>query len=680
MEERRFPEAAEHFETAWTEGKDTVSVGTELVYALRASGNTARVEFYLGQMQSFLTVSPQLFDVALGSRSPVSFGDQDRPSQIATAWVESVGDADSYLRLARALLFAKVQVEPQRTQNLQQAETAYRKAIELDPKNPQSWGEFLRFIYREQNDPSRMLAELNTFSQNSEVLELDRCFVAAQLLSELGLRQPAARFWNKTVELVQTRDDKESKGRVLALAAAFFAGSDASLPADLVRATDLARQARALNPMDAGNLRLLTALLNEDAESAASLNEAAALHVKLREASQPLTDPDNRIMASTLYRRAELPAAETTVSDLQEAARLLKSVGQPTEADGVQLALVVGAQGDPPAALLALSEHARRTDASVPTIRAFVEYWQKNFSGQAILADRVQQALLALESRAGAEIVALELRLQPADLTSDEQLEIVRQFVTGVAAAKTTAADRDALLQQAFKLLAGKDQRDMSLQLLSEDLTPLTTGQKLTALVIASILESGSPEFEATLGTMIAAQIPQLDNAIADRAAADYYFMRANWKEAEQYYRKCLQRDAKDVAVINNLALVVAEQRGDFAEADALVQQCKAIMVDSKAPVGSDSFLLDTQSQLLLAAGKTEQAYAILVPLSQSVTADASVYLHLAECLHQMNKVEESGKAFDVATQLGLDVKLLPPMDKTIHEKLLAVYATQAKQ
>ena len=676
LREQRFPDAVVHFDTAWREGKNTVSVGTELVYALQASGNTDRIEFYLGQMQNFLAVSPQLFDLALGSRSQVSFGDPDRAKQIATGWVESVGDADSYLRLARTLLLTNVPAEPQRTQHLLQIETAYRKAIELDSKNPQAWGEFFRFLYRDLNDPFRMISELNTFMQNPAASELDRNFAAAQLLSEFGLQQSAARFWNTTIDLVRQRDDKATRQRVLTLAAVHFAGSDAP------RAIDLARQAVALNPTDAANLRLLTALLS-DTNSAASLKEASSLLDSLQTASKPLTDPDKRIMASVLYRRAVmLPPAETAGKDLLQAAQLLNSVGKPNEADGLQLARIVAAQGDPQAALLALSEQARRTNASVPTVRAFVEYWQDNFAEKATLADRVQQALQTLERTAGAEIAALDLRLRPTGLSSDEKYDLVRQFITRVAAAKPTAPAQDALLQETFALLARKDQRDMSLQLLSEDLTPLTAAQKLTALVTATIAAPGPPEFEASLNTVIAAQLPTLDNAAAERAAADYYFMRANWTEAEQYYRQCLKRDANNVAATNNLALVVAEHRGDFAEADVLIQQGLAIMVNNNSPAGSNSFLLDTQSQLLLAAGKTEQAYAILTPLSLSATADASVYLHLAECLHQMHKDEESRKAFEVAKQLGLTVNLLllPPMDKTIYENLLAVYASQAKK
>ena len=80
-----------------------------------------------------------------------------------------------------------------------------------------------------------------------------------------------------------------------------------------------------------------------------------------------------------------------------------------------------------------------------------------------------------------------------------------------------------------------------------------------------------------------------------------------------------------------------------------------------------------------MAAGKTEQALEILTPLSQSATADASVFLHLAECFHKMNRNEESQQAFATAQQLGISTSVLPPMDKRIYDDLTVTYTKQAK-
>ncbi|MCX7396087.1 MAG: exosortase [Planctomycetales bacterium] len=679
LQERRSADAARHFETAWIRGDRTPLLATELIYALQASGDAAKVEFLLEQMQNLLPFAPQLFDLALATNSKVSFADLDTSTAIAQGWVQSVADANSYVRLARTLHLSDDQREPQRTQRLDQIEVAYKKAIELDPKNPQSWGEFLRFIYRDRNDSFRMVSELNAFQQQAAIPELDRSFVTSQILTEFDFPLAAARSWNLTTELAAKSGNLQTQNRVLILAAEFFAGRDTP------RAIELARQAHALNLNETVGLRLLTLLLSEsDTYPESSLREASSLIQAMQQISEQsgrgeATDADNRIIASVLYRRAALlPTEYNKTVDLQEAARLLRSLKESTESDAVRLARIVGEQGDKQGALIALNEQARRTGASARTIRAFVEYWQDHFFATESLRDRVQQALQTLETTPGNEIVSLDLRLRPVGLTATEIDDLVDQFVTNVVIPASEKQAQDALLQQTFALLAKKNLTHVSLRLVSSDLTPLTDVQKLTALLIVSIQAPGSPEFEASLNGLVNSQLSGQNKAELDRAAADFYFMRANLGKAEEFYQRLLKRDATDIAALNNLALVVAELRSDFAESERLIQQGLAIMASNKSPAGSNSFMLDTQSQMLLAAGKTEQALEILTPLSQSVTADASVFLHLAECFHKMGRLEESQQAFSTARQLGISTSLLPPMDKRIYDTLSATHTEQA--
>ena len=95
---------------------------------------------------------------------------------------------------------------------------------------------------------------------------------------------------------------------------------------------------------------------------------------------------------------------------------------------------------------------------------------------------------------------------------------------------------------------------------------------------------------------------------------------------------------------------------------------------NDNSPV-NQSFLLDTQSQLLMSTEKYEQALEILTQLSQSATADGSVFLHLAECHRKMGKTAESQQAFAIAQQLGISTSLLPPMDKRMVDSLTETYS-----
>ncbi len=681
QQERRFADAAQHFEIAWSLGERTVLSATELIFALQSAGDLVKQETYLEQMQNLLPLSPQLYDLALAAKSQASFADLGKATEIAQNWVQSLADADSYLRLARTLSFSNRPGGSRRTPpQLDQIESAYRKAIELNPKNPQSWGEFLRFLYQERQAPFLMIAELNGLMKQSDVPELDRSFLTAQLLTEVGFPQQAARWWNHSIDLVATTSNKRTQNRVLTLAAQFFTGTD------VTRAIEIARQAAAQNLDDTASLRLLTALLS-DTNTEASLKEASSLLDAIQKAGEKAgngqaPDADKRVMASVLYRRAVLmPAEYNAADDLRQAAALMNSLKPSTEADAVQLARIVSAQGDKQAALLALAEQARRTGAGVPAMRAFAEYWQDNFADKSTMKDRYEQVLETLENTRGTEIVALDLRLRPAGLTSQEIDDIVRQFLTRVVTRLPEATSQDTLLQQTFAVLSRRNLQEVTLHLVSEDLAPLTETQKLNALLLVTIPSPGSAEFEASLKDLLNTRLPVLDNATLDRAAADYYFMRASWAEAEQYYQQCLKRDPKDVAAANNLSLVVVELRADFEEADKLIQQALSVMADNNSPPGSNAFLLDTQSQLLLAADKMNQALEILTPLSESPVADASVFLHLAACYQKMGKVEEAKQALAIAQQLGMTAtSILPPMDKRTYDELTDTHTKQASK
>ncbi len=673
LQERRFSDAATHFEAGWNEGINNVSLAAELIYALQASGEKQRLKVYLDQMQSLVTTSPQLFDLFLAIQSDAGFAGPALTDQLARGWVQSIGDAGSYLRLARTLSFISEQTKPEEADTLELIETAYRRAIEMDPPNAEPWGDFLLFLRYRRNDFSKMQSELNTFTHDTRVSEFDRCFLVAQLFTQLNFPNQATRFWNSTINLAEAGENEATQSRVFAMAASFFASREEG------KALELARKAVASDPGSPDNLRLLTAILS-DANTQASLKEASSLLDKAKSLNRAETDVDKRIKASILTRRAALTPTEIdAATDRRKAAQILTSVEKPSEADFVQLARISGDLGDHQAALLALSDQARRIDASIPSIRAFVEYWQDHFADTTVLTDRLQQALLTLEGTKGAEIVALDLRLRPTKLTREEVYGVALKFVRKVVLSKRTAAEQETLLKNSFQMLGSKRMHDVSLRLLEEDLTPLNDAQKLTALLAVTTQLPGEAQFEVDLLKAVDSRRQTIDDAKFDKAAANYFFFRENWAEAEHFYRRCLQRDPRDAVAGNNLALVVAEHQKDFAEADRLIERGFAVLSETNNLAGK-SVLLDTQSQLLLAAGKVDEAYAILEPLSQFATADVSVFLHLAECLRLQNRMVESRNAFAIAQQLGFAEGVMAPMEKRIYDRLTTVHITKANQ
>ena len=213
LQEERFSEAAKHFEAAWNEGINTVSLAADLITSLRAAGDRNRLESYLREIQFFVSISPRLFDIALAADSKIGIAEPEQAGQTVRGWAQSIGDSDSYLRLARTMSQISEQVEPQRTQSLDFIESAYRKSIELAPGSAEARGEFLLFLVRERNDVSRMQTELKLFLNTAEISELDRTFVTAQLLTQINLWQQASRYWNETVKLAKQVSDKSLGSR-----------------------------------------------------------------------------------------------------------------------------------------------------------------------------------------------------------------------------------------------------------------------------------------------------------------------------------------------------------------------------------------------------------------------------------------------------------------------------------
>ncbi len=672
IQDRQFAQAAVHFKQAWKDGNKSVLSSIELLYALQASGNATEMESYLEQMQGLLQFSPEVFDMALAIKSRVTIADHDKSVEIANNWVKSVGDAASYLRLARTLLLKPERRNVSRQDHLQEIETAYRRAMELNPKNPQAWGELIRFLHTDRKDRVAMLKELQTFVASGDIPELDRNFAAAQLLTELQERSSANRFWEAAISLVMQRDDRLAQIRVLGAAAPFFASFDSK------RAAEVCRQINRIDPDNLPGQRMLAALLS-DTDSDESLKEASTLIQPWLASNRELNDVEKRIVASVLYRRSQRLAAEfNKTDDLARASNLLKQLGNKSESDGIQQALIAAAMGEESAAYRALDEESRRANASPSTVVAFIDFWQKHFESSNKYFDRAEQSFTTLEKAQATEILSLELRLRPEGLTAEKKAEIVRQFLTRISKLRSAPREQEVLLQKTFGLLASKGLHDLSLQILTDETPPLTKARKLQALLTVSIKSPGPDNFEASLKDLAAKELDSIKSPDAERVAADFYFMREAWPEAERYYRQCLERDPNDVVVANNLSIVVVESRGELEEADRLITQGLALLAKKTDAPAETAFLLDTQSQLLLYSGKAKEAFAILNPLSQSPTADASVFLHLAEALRQMGQPEESKRMFTISKQLGIDPKAMAPMDRKMYDALVAAFANQA--
>lgn len=668
--EGKYAEAAAYLETAWKQNPGSVFLASELIFSFRAAGNVDKANSYLLQLRNLIPDAPQLFDLALDMQSPVVMDDRRASETLARDWTQSIGDAVSYRRLAQMLSMSTSGSSSTIEERLAETESAYRKAIELAPSDVGTWAEFLRFLYRGKNSSAQAMLELDALLIDENLSELDRAFTAATLLTEMGQRSQASRFWHLTVDRAGTQEDATTLNRVLSSAAVFFLNSD------LPMAEVLAQRAYLLRPDEPTNRRLLLTVLTA-VNTPESLRKAKPIIDAMGPAANNrLTDADRRTLARALYRRAESKSAESNVAvDLKNATALLNVITQPVESDAVQLAQIAGLQGNQLAALQSLSEVAGRRTANPTTIQTFVEYWQDHYADTDVLSGRVQDALTKLEQTSGAETLALQLRLRPEGLDADQTETMSREFLQKVGAYRRTPDSQQQLLTAVFLQLIRTDRGQMILELCLKDLPSYTIEQKLNATLLAAIVSPGTAQFEQELQNLLADELPKLDTAIVDRSAADYYFLRANWEQAKRYYRRCLIRSAADAGVLNNLALLVAEDDQDFDEAELLLQRAEIVLTDQGA---NANYLQDTRAMLLLKRKQPEAAYAILTQLAQSVSADASVFLHLAECARQLERKEEAHLSLQIARQMGIADTIMPSLDRDLYEDLSLEYPQQA--
>jgi tetratricopeptide (TPR) repeat protein len=136
-------------------------------------------------------------------------------------------------------------------------------------------------------------------------------------------------------------------------------------------------------------------------------------------------------------------------------------------------------------------------------------------------------------------------------------------------------------------------------------------------------------------------------------------------KEAVEIYRRALARNGRDATALNNLACLLAMQKGGNAvEALELVERAYNI-------VGPHSALMDTKGVVLLCLGQSEEAIRILKKVVEEEPARAVSHFHLAQAYHAAKKQVAAVRSLRKAQSLGLQPENLNPLERPAHARLL---------
>jgi tetratricopeptide (TPR) repeat protein len=143
---------------------------------------------------------------------------------------------------------------------------------------------------------------------------------------------------------------------------------------------------------------------------------------------------------------------------------------------------------------------------------------------------------------------------------------------------------------------------------------------------------------------------------------ADLLELQGRPDDAEAEYRRALERDGRNVRVLNNLAWLLAQKQGKGSEALTLINQ--AIEV-----AGPKADLLDTRAVIFLALKKSDEAITDL----QTAIADAPSgfrYFHLARAQVLAHNREAAEEAFRQAVGSGLMMEQLHPAERVAYREM----------
>jgi len=159
---------------------------------------------------------------------------------------------------------------------------------------------------------------------------------------------------------------------------------------------------------------------------------------------------------------------------------------------------------------------------------------------------------------------------------------------------------------------------------------------------------------------------------VRDPDSADLLFqmgnaahLAGNYADAETMYRRAIEKASQPSLTIlasNELALLVALHRHQPEEAIQLMNQ--AIQLS-----GPLSFLLDTRATVYLAAGDAASAIQDLEPAIADTPSAANKF-HLAQAHFLAGDVVAAGVAWRESMGLGLHLKGIHPLERSVFEEL----------
>ena len=204
---------------------------------------------------------------------------------------------------------------------------------------------------------------------------------------------------------------------------------------------------------------------------------------------------------------------------------------------------------------------------------------------------------------------------------------------------------------------------DRSLNLL-QDHGPGSTAWRVASVALAMMKNAKATKTQmARLQELLTANVQSHGKSIPlELVSADLMSWRGDYRRAFAVYKDVLSREERNIAALNNLAVLISLTGGDYSEALRLLQQA----IEYGGPMDA---LLDSRGLIHLAAGHPEKA---LLDFQQAVSKNetAERRFHVASAFAQLKQFKLAQESLDRADALQLSENDLHPLERTKLKKL----------
>ncbi len=146
-------------------------------------------------------------------------------------------------------------------------------------------------------------------------------------------------------------------------------------------------------------------------------------------------------------------------------------------------------------------------------------------------------------------------------------------------------------------------------------------------------------------------------------AQARLYSVQRQFAKAEANYRRVIELEPRSYIALNNLAMLLVGQNKQLRDAHDYIERAIEI-------VGPMPQLLDSQALVVLAQGHPKHAVLLLEQALTDVQA-AEFFFHLAAAHHRLGRVDDAKLAMARANEIGLNVDHLTDYELQMHGELV---------